>query len=92
MMRSCTRIAVLVLITSILVGCSWTGDFSKEEKQKQSILRIGVTANYPPFLFKTYGKLLGAEVDLARLLGQALGTEVDFVEEGWEDLDRKSVV
>ena len=86
MLRLYGKFGVFVLIASLLAGCSWIGVSSKEEKQKQRSLRIGVTANYPPFVFKTYGKLLGAEIDLARLLGQALGTEIEFVEERWEDL------
>ena len=86
MMRVYCKIGFFVLIACLLAGCSWKGVFGKGDKYKPGSLRIGVTANYPPLVFKTYGKLLGAEVDLARLLGQALGTEIEFIEERWEDL------
>jgi polar amino acid transport system substrate-binding protein len=48
-------------------------------------LRIGVTANFPPMIYKDGGKLAGVEVDFAKALGQELGRPIKLVEVDWED-------
>lgn len=48
-------------------------------------LRVGVTANYPPLVFKDGKNLRGLEIDFAGLLGEALGREIQFVELKWAD-------
>jgi polar amino acid transport system substrate-binding protein len=48
-------------------------------------LRVGVTANFPPMIYKEGGKLVGVEADLANALGQELGRTVKLVEVNWED-------
>lgn len=48
-------------------------------------LRVGVTASFPPMIYKEGGKLVGVEVDFARALGQELGRPVNLVEINWED-------
>jgi ABC-type amino acid transport substrate-binding protein len=49
-------------------------------------LRVAVTPNIPPMIFKQNGELVGVEADLARRLAHELGREVQFVEVAWEDL------
>jgi ABC-type amino acid transport substrate-binding protein len=49
-------------------------------------LRVGITANSPPMIFKEGKNFVGVEADLARALGQELGREIQFVEVPWEDL------
>jgi polar amino acid transport system substrate-binding protein len=48
-------------------------------------LRVGVTPNFPPVIYKEAGKLVGVEVDFAKALGQELGRPIQFVELEWED-------
>ena len=48
-------------------------------------LRIGVTANFPPMIYKDGGKLVGVEVDFANALGKELGRPIKLVEVDWED-------
>src|SRR5688572_3352430 len=48
-------------------------------------LRVGVTANFPPMIYKEGGKLVGVEADFARALGEELGRPVSLVELNWED-------
>ena len=48
-------------------------------------LRVGVTPNFPPMIFKDGGKLVGVEVDFAMALGKELGRPVKLVEVDWED-------
>src|SRR5436190_14578591 len=51
-----------------------------------SLLRIGVTPNAPPMVFKSEGHILGVEAELADALGRQLGRKVVFVEEKWDNL------
>jgi ABC-type amino acid transport substrate-binding protein len=48
-------------------------------------LRVGVTANYPPMIFKLKGKITGLEADFAFLLGKVLNREVLLVDLAWSD-------
>lgn len=49
------------------------------------VLRVGVTANMEPLIFKQNQVIKGLEADFARLLAKELNKEVQFVELGWED-------
>lgn len=49
-------------------------------------LKVGVTADAPPMVFKVDNQLQGVEVDFARLLGRQLGRPVQFVEIPWQNL------
>ena len=48
-------------------------------------LKVGVTAKFPPMVYKDGDALAGVEVDFAKALGKELGRPVQFVEIGWED-------
>jgi polar amino acid transport system substrate-binding protein len=50
-------------------------------------LRVGMSGSQPPFTVKSKeGKLIGYEVDLARLLANAMGVEVKFLEKPFPEL------
>jgi polar amino acid transport system substrate-binding protein len=51
-----------------------------------AILRVGITANAPPMVFKQGGQFVGIEAELAKALGNEIGRVVVFVEFKWEDL------
>lgn len=51
-----------------------------------SVLRVGLTANYPPLVNKESGKLVGIEIDLANEVGKDLNKRMEFVEMPWERL------
>ena len=51
-----------------------------------AVLRVGVTANSPPMIFKQDKNIVGAEADFAHSLGQAMGRQIQFVDVPWEDL------
>ncbi len=55
-------------------------------KTSQAILRVGVTPNFPPVVFKEQGAVKGLEADLAREVGEALARHIVFVELAWDDL------
>ena len=48
-------------------------------------LKVGVTPNFPPMVYKEGDALTGVEVDFAKALGKELGRPVQFVEVEWED-------
>ncbi len=56
------------------------------ELSDPKVLRVGISPNSPPMIFKQGGRLVGAEADLAQELGRHLERRVVFVEEKWEDL------
>ena len=51
-----------------------------------SVLRIGVTPNYPPLIFKRAGVIVGIEADFAARLGEYLRRHIEFVELPWTTL------
>src|SRR5262245_39798064 len=48
-------------------------------------LRVGITADFPPMVYKEAGKVTGVEVDFANALGAELNRPVKFVEVDWAD-------
>lgn len=52
---------------------------------RSDLLRVGVTADAPPVIYREGGRVTGLEADLARALGRELGKEVRFVELPWDD-------
>jgi ABC-type amino acid transport substrate-binding protein len=64
-----------------LGGCGTLGSPSREAAAP---LRVGVSPDYPPMVFMQSGKVAGAEVDLAVLLGRALSRPVQFLQVEWE--------
>lgn len=48
-------------------------------------LKVGITADSPPLVFKSGGEYQGVEIELAQLLGKELGRPIVFVEVAWED-------
>ena len=74
----------LLLMTFVLCGCAMTQAVAAAEERKGDALRVGVTPNYPPMIFKMNERITGLESELARRLGQELGRPVLFVELGWD--------
>ncbi len=73
----------------IITGCTSTNQKADEStiiEPDINILRVGVTPNAPPLIFKQEGKVVGLEADFARELAKYLGKSLRFVELEWEDL------
>jgi len=49
------------------------------------VLKVGVTAQLPPMIYKEGGNLAGVEADFSKELGEELGRPVKLVEVNWED-------
>ncbi len=53
----------------------------------ESVLRFGLTADYPPFALRDEsGRLTGADVEAARRVATALGRRAEFVDTTWTTL------
>jgi polar amino acid transport system substrate-binding protein len=52
---------------------------------QESPLRVGVSTNMPPLIYKRGDQITGLEADLARGLAAYLGRPLQFVEVAWKD-------
>jgi len=85
-MKRAIPAVILVAICFLLAGCATqSSPQAAAPAPDPTVLRVGVTPNAPPMIFKE-GGLVGAEADLAQALGRDLGRKVVFVEEKWENL------
>jgi polar amino acid transport system substrate-binding protein len=86
-MKSSLKISAIVTAGLLLGGCA-SAPQSKAVAVAPgpTVLRVGVSPNSPPMIFKTSDGLVGVEKELAENLGQELGRKVVFVEEKWENL------
>jgi polar amino acid transport system substrate-binding protein len=80
------RIALVVFITALFLGCATTQDTKSVVDSKQNTLHVGITPTYPPLIFKLGDNIAGVEVDLARKLGEELNRPVEFMELRWDEL------
>ncbi|NCC50708.1 MAG: transporter substrate-binding domain-containing protein [Spartobacteria bacterium] len=82
------RLTLLVAMLAGLVACATrpAGRYGEPAQGGQEPLRVGMTPNYPPMIFKQDGQVTGAEADFAAALGAALDRPVRFVELSWEKL------
>jgi len=89
MTRTLSTLCYTVLAAAWLSGCT-TADQEKaaptDDSASISVLRVGLTANYPPMVDKVNGKLEGIEIDLAGEVAKDLGKRIEFVELPWEQL------
>lgn len=69
----------LLPLLLLLNGCVTTSP-----EPNPAILRVGITPNSPPLIFKQGGRISGAEADFARIVSAALGRELVFVEVPWD--------
>jgi len=85
-----SRIAFTVLTATIgLAGCTAPEDKPSQapvSAMSKSVLRVGLTANYPPLIYEKDGELVGIEIDLANEVGKGLDKRMSFVEMPWEQL------
>ncbi len=53
--------------------------------QPGNLLRVGITPNYPPLIFKDQGVYEGLEKEMAERLAYELGKDLQYIELSWED-------
>ena len=90
MTRTMSTLGYAALIAAAwLSGCTTAGEDKAAPSDKSaslSVLRVGLTPNYPPLVDKANGKLEGIEIDLAAEVSKDLGKRIEFVELEWEEL------
>jgi len=80
-------VASMMILTSALVstvGCSTSGGGSADAEGTP--LRVGITPDYPPVIYKEADSIFGFEADNAHGVGERLGREVTFVEMPFNEL------
>lgn len=76
-----SRIGLFVILLAVahaMLGCA-----APSVLRDPNVLRVGVTADSPPIVYRQGGKVVGFEAEFARLLADELGKKVRFVEVGW---------
>ncbi len=72
------KIIGLLSIVALLAGC-----VTQPIAPHPDVLRVGVSPHSQPVIFKQGGAIVGIEADYAKLIGEALGKEICFVEVPW---------
>jgi len=87
MQKPWMRLVIILGVFSVVwvLGLSLTNAQTSPQQPSKALLRVGVTPNYPPVIFKLQGKIAGLEADFAMLLGNALQRDIQFVELPWND-------
>jgi polar amino acid transport system substrate-binding protein len=81
---NCMKIRYVPLLVSVAVFLFFLA--ARNSFAADSLpLRVGITPNAPPMMFKESGKIVGMEPDFAQALGQALARPITFVEVGWDE-------
>ena len=78
-----------LMTLSLITACGTTSPKriadSTSVKPDENILRVGVSTNAPPLIYKQGEKVVGLEAELAQEFAQYLGKSVRFIEVEWED-------
>ena len=88
---SITQLWVLIFFIAglyLTTGCVSTGQKTAESiaiAPDTNILRVGITPNAPPLIFKQGNGIVGLEADFAREFAKYLDKTPRFVELKWED-------
>lgn len=72
------RLFSALILFLLLAGC-----VSTSIPPDPSLLRVGITPNSPPIIFKQGGQISGVEVSFAKKLSAELGRELRFIEVPW---------
>lgn len=90
MTRTIWKTGCALLVATIwLTGCVTPAEdqaSAADSAASKSVLRVGLTANYPPLVDKVDGNLVGIEIDLAHEVGKDLDKQIEFVEIPWVQL------
>ena len=77
---------VFLTIVGLIAACTSTATKQAAEVPPDpNLLRVGVSTNAPPLIFKEGGKIVGLEADFAREFAKYLGRTLQFVELDWEN-------
>jgi len=86
----CMEVTALLFLLCLFISCA----HSQTAKQEPGVsysrgtvkeLRVGITPDNPPIIFRQNEAITGVEADLARKLSEKLGRPIRFVVLPWED-------
>ena len=80
----CRAVVFVACIALCLAGCALRPG-AAAVPARADLLRVGVTPDAPPIIYREDGRVTGLEADLAQALGRDLGKEVRFVALRWDD-------
>jgi len=85
-----SAIFVFILGIAVLTGCaSQSGQVQTKPAaappDNGKVLRVGVSTNSPPLVFKQGNEIVGAEIDMARELASSMQKSPHFVELKWTE-------
>lgn len=80
------QIICVFLALFISFGCTPTvqNNSSSTSGNSGAPLKVGISTNMPPLVYKNSGRLQGLEIDLAQQLGDYLKRDIKFVELSWD--------
>jgi cyclohexadienyl dehydratase len=84
-------LSCLVTVFFLVTGSAYAQQASRlDEIIKRGTLRIGMTGDYLPFTYfdKDTSKFRGFDVDMAEMLGKALGVRIEYIRTAWPQLNR----
>src|SRR5450631_651743 len=84
-------LSCLVTVFFLVTGSAHAQQTSRlDEIIKRGTLRIGMTGDYLPFTYfdKDISKFRGFDVDMAEMLGKALGVRIEYIRTAWPQLNR----
>ena len=84
MIRAYKKIILVFFSMFVFVSIAGTGNIVYGEEVSFQPLRVGITPNNPPLIFRQGGQIAGVEADLARQLGKALNRPIQFIELSWD--------
>jgi ABC-type amino acid transport substrate-binding protein len=73
------------LVLTLGIGCLGLGLTAVSVSAQGLPLKVGITPDYPPLIFRQGETVTGIEADLARKLGQELNRPVSLVTLKWEE-------
>ena len=84
------KITGLLFLVALFIGCA-SSQMAEQEAGRSYVqgtgneLRVGVTPDHPPIIFKQNEAITGVEADMAKNLAEELKLHVRFVVLPWED-------
>lgn len=87
-----------LLFISLILALTFLGCNKKKEKKidiensyntkliNDGKLKVGISPDFHPFEFEENGKLVGFDIDIAEMIGDDLGLEVEYVKMPYENL------
>lgn len=79
-----TSLICLAITVALLFGTFAAADPAAEDAIQPAPLRVGVTPDSPPMIFKSKGEITGLEADFALLLAKEFKRPFRFVELAWD--------